>query len=91
MWSIAPPDHRGNQHAAIVGYGPSQPSVYNPVAAHYDVASPTYIPPPQWFEGMPTTGTPSVLPGAQVAAPAEAQVASDAVSYETRKGVAVSW
>lgn len=63
--------------------GPSQPDVYDSGVAQYEDASPAYRPPAPWFEGMPTTGTPSVPPGAQVAAPAEAQVAQDAVSYES--------
>ena len=62
--------------------GPSQPDVYNPVGAHYEDASPAYSPPAPWFEGMPTTGTPSVPPGARVEAQAEAQLVPDAVLYD---------
>ena len=38
---------------------PAPPDVYDPVFAAYEDASPAYEPPPEWFEGMPITGTPS--------------------------------
>jgi len=62
--------------------GPSQPVAYDPVVAQYEEAPPAYNPPPPWFAGMPTTATPSVSPGAQVAAQAEVQVVQDAVPYD---------